>query len=899
MKHIVCGFGGFKLSCLTLSLAQSGKIFLLGSLKISVTVLNADIKLNFTDVVRQYTPKSKKQQGSLNMLGKYRFIVTPKLPLSVPRNPTLHGRMARRWSSTPGLASSQLQGNKDNNESKGDNQDEIKEEHLNQTEENQRHQKIEPEFMSFPWETSEKESQSQNSTNQDLPWASGEDPDVELTPETEITDPSKNELILAPLRKKSSPIERLTPRKSLSSRTDRSSEVNFQIERDYKNLMQFKYSVSSDDFINIIEELRPTTPVVTVKQLTELSSNLDKSFRGKQIRQYIEQSCPEIALKKSMSKKKLINKIISEHWKLKVTLDPTGDLVSETRIDLSNKRDLFLLLSNRGFLPQHWSLIGAQLSLGTTRKELVVRGSKNIVNFVQASWNDLLNNISTDTVDLGAVAAFYKSLGKKLDINTLQHECGVYFDQVSIDKNSYVLSAIKNASISNAKIEILKATEYRKGHHNSVVTDLLEMVKAEYPDLLIRREVSDESLPWYIKQENYFRYSMTKKRLRESLLSDESMIVESLSNEVQELKVEVEEAREKFEYNYVQTEDESNAKKHLKSRKSDNKLFHIEDGPVAVSDSDKLSAALDVSHIKKELTEDEFEGKNDSSKLMLDNVVSVKFGKLLLEKQAEEETKRNNSYFSENLPEVIRQVGKLELMDKESRLFGATGGIMNRFNRQIYVKLIPNGFWGGKFENFVQYPSIEILFDLKDGKLETNGFSAFMSEYEKNVEVSLPHLDVDMKFQSSYNSMLVYNRDQWILNGRPEELFRGLEDDKSDNDITLNKKQINMYISQIGKRQFDVRRTEGLLGMLRQFRHKPYTFYFPSTETSALEMVKYSAVRVELVRGIELEYEGLPVSLELHDDGEHERVEVSMLKEGVDMDAFVQHSAALARFLSV
>ena len=845
--------------------------------------------------------RSEEETGATNMLGRYNSILKPRLPLSMPRYPTLQSPIYRRWNSSSGSASSIVQEPK-NNSDKEPKENEKNEQHGTGTEYNhsaekiERHRNVKPEFLSFPWENAEKEN---HSVDEDLPWASNTETETEPVLETDNADPSKSELILAPLRKKSSPIERLTPRKSVFHRADRSSEVNFQIERDYKNLMQFKYNVSSDDFINIIEELKPSTPVVTVKQLTELSLNLDKSFRVKQIRQYIENSCPEIVLKKSMSKKKLINKIISEHWKLKVTLDPTGDLVCETRIDLSNKRDLFLLLSNRGFLPQHWSLIGAQLSLGTTRKELVVRGSKNIVNFVQASWNDLLNNISTDTVDLGPMMNFYKSLGKKLDLNTLQHECGVHFDKVNLDKKSYVLSAIKNASISNAKIEILKATEYRRGCNNSIITELIEEAEKQDKDLLMKMAVSDESLPWYIKPENYFRYSITKKRLRESLLSDDSMIVESLSDEVQDLKVEVEEAREKFEYNYVQTEDEWNKKKLEKSKKYDNKFFHIDEGS---QKSTEVLSKLDVAKIEKELTDCDFEGRDDPTKLMLGNVVSVKFGKLLFEKEKGQEKvqeTQQNTYFSENLSEVVRNVGRLKLMDKDARLFGATGGIMNRFNRQIYVKLIPNGFWGGKFEHFVDYPSIEILFDLKDGKLSVNGFSAFMCECERNVEVAVPHLDVDMKFQSSYNSMLVYNRDQWILNGRPEVAFRGLEGAESDNEITLNKKQINMFISQIGKRQFDLRRPGGLLGMLHQFRHKPYAFHFPQGTAAGVhtQLVKYSAVKVELVRSIELEYEGLPVSFELHDDGEHERVEVSMLQEGVDAGRFVQQSAALARLL--
>ncbi|KAG0683393.1 hypothetical protein C6P40_004070 [Pichia californica] len=808
------------------------------------------------------------------MLGRCKCVINVRPYSFIINNGPAQKGLIRRWNSTLDTKPLDLNENKD-----------LK------IEDKKENDNKEFEKTDLPLENLSKDNDKNIDFDEDLPWSYNESPETIVEnnniPSISNVDPSKSELILAPLKKKHSPIERLTLKKKIISQAN---DKNLKIERDYKNLMQFKHTVSNDDFLNIIEELKPTNSVITIKQLSELSLNLDKAFRLKQIREYIETSCPEIVMKKTMSKKKLINLIISEHWRLKVTLDPTDDLLEETRLDLSNKRDLFLLLSNRGFLPQHWSLIGAQLSLGKSRKELVVRGSKNIVNFVQASWNDLLNNISTDTLDLREVTQFYDRLGKKLDLNTLQKECGVYFDKVNVENDSYVLSAIKNISISNAKIEILKATEYRSGcDNNLVLKELIDDAIKEDKDMVIKMEISDDCLPWYIKPENYFRYSIVKKRLRESLLSDESMIFESLNKEVQELKIEVEEAKEKFEFNYLESEKGGNNDKAI-----DNKFFHIKENQDIIKPSTILDK-INIENFEKEINKCEFTNKNDESKLMLDNVISVKFGKLLFEKGKN----LQNTYFSENLSEVIRNVGKLEVMDKNARLFGTTGGIMNRFIKQIYVKLIPNGFWGGNFNHFVKYPSIEILFELKDGKLRVNQFSSFLSEFEKNIEVGLPENEIDLKFQNSYNSMFIYNKDQWLLNGYKEENFRGDNLGEEDNDIVRNKQLINMFIAQISKGSFDIKRRDGLVGMLQQFKYKPYSFHFPKqTKNGKMEVVKYSPIKVEFVQTMELDYKGLPVCFELRDDGEHEKVEVSMLKEGVEMDEFVQHSTDLARFLS-
>ena len=731
----------------------------------------------------------------------------------------------------------------------------------------------------LPWET--------NTTRKEKTFSKER---IEKNP-GDVVDPAKSELILAPLKKKSSPLQKLTPNKRSYDVKKKSSKdahnMNLSVERDYKNLLQFKYVVSDDDFLNIIDELRPSSDIVSIKQLTELTQNLNKSFTQKQLRIYQQERCPEISVKVSSTKKKMISQLIADYWGLKITLDSTVDLQSSTRIDLSKKRDLFLLLSNRGFLPQHWSMIGAQLSLGKSRKELVVKGSKNIVDFVQASWNDILNNISKSTVELGDLMQFYDRLHKKLDLDTLQHQTGVHFDKVSIgggDEESYVLSALKRSAINEVKIEMLKATEYRHGCNKSIINELVERAREEEKtrggNELYKMEICDGSLPWYIDPAKYFRYSIAKTRVRESLLTDDNVLVSKLSNEVQDLKIEVEEARERFEYNYVQTQDDHESKKIFRS---DKKFFHL-DKPTA-NHGENRDIEIDHEAIEKELQSDEF--KPNPKRLTLDSFVNVKVGKLLIDR-----TNEKNTHFDDNVPEVLRKLGSLQLMDKESHLFGSSGGILNKFTKQLYMRLIPNGFKNETFDRFLNYPSVEVLLDLKDDKLEVNKFSAFVCESEQNVEVGLPQTNYDLKFQRSHNSMLVYNKDQWILNGRKESEFQGEEKGDEENDVVKNKKQLNMFISQIGKLNLQLRTSEGLRAMIRQFKHKPYTLYFD------LRGVKYSAVQVEHVRSIELEYEGLPVSFSLRNDGQHERAEVSMLRENTTNEDFARTSVKLAQLLS-
>ncbi|TID14793.1 hypothetical protein CANINC_004464 [Pichia inconspicua] len=730
-------------------------------------------------------------------------------------------------------------------------------------------------YSNLPWEAENNESVADT----ELPW--DQDPLEPVQPTVEPIDPSKNELILGPVRKKTSIIEKLKKTKKTSHNDKLGNEtLAFKVERDYKNLMQYRQNISPESFCNIIDELKPKDPVITIKQLTELAHTLDKSFRMKQLKAYIDEACSEITVKKSDNKKKLISRIISEHWKLKVTLDPTKDLVVETKIDLSEKRDLFFLLSNRGFLPQHWSLIGAQLSLGKSRKELVVRGSKNIVNFVQASWNDLLNNLSTDTIDMKSIKKFCEEQNKTLNLELLQQESGVYFDKLELtfmdenetgDSDTYVLSSIKNSMINKAKTELLNATQFRVGCSKIV---LFELVK-ECKKILIEEEVSDDSLPWFIEQEKYFRYASEKRRQCESLLSDDSMIARALSDEVEKLRVEVEEAKEKFEFNYVETDEDR--EKFEEMKKKDAEFFKLNNDNILKPDVDEIVKQIDIARLEKELSD--IKVNRDISKLMLNDVISVKFGKILVEKNNLE-----NTYFNPNINEVIRNIGKLELMDKEAKFFGPTGGILNRFSKQAHVQLIPNGFWKNNLDNFLKFPSIDILIDMKDNRLEVNRFTSFVCEAERDVEIAIPELEYDLKFQNSVNSMFIYNKDQWILNGRTAEEFGDNHDD-----MVLNKQQLNMFISQIGKKRLDLKRPEGTKGLIKQLKAKPYSLQFGN------EVVKYVALRVEIVRNLELDYKGRPVILELRDDGSHEKVEVQMLHERGAIAEFVKDAVSFAQ----
>ncbi|GME91681.1 unnamed protein product [Ambrosiozyma monospora] len=130
-------------------------------------------------------------------------------------------------------------------------------------------------------------------------------------------------------------------------------------------------------------------------------------------------------------------------------------------------------------------------------------------------------------------------------------------------------------------------------------------------------------------------------------------------------------------------------------------------------------------------------------------ITNVTYGRVLFQDKSTSGT----PFFHDNVPEVTKKLADLTLLDKHAKLFGTAGGIRNYFQTSLEVKLIPDGF--SKFENFENLPNIEIWFNVNNSVVDLKSCTIYVNEGEKNVFVPVPECKFDMKFQSSYNSVLI------------------------------------------------------------------------------------------------------------------------------------------------
>ncbi|VEU22469.1 DEKNAAC103389 [Brettanomyces naardenensis] len=685
-------------------------------------------------------------------------------------------------------------------------------------------------------------------------------------------------MILAPFKRKYSPLERVQfgrHEKKASSATVSSSSSNkpenffnaVDFERDVKSLMVFKQDISSKQLYEKIDEFRPKESAISVRRYNQLVGDMKTAFKVSQLRHYVKEK--QVPMNQSVKKTQLIKGIIKDYWKINVSEKVIDEIAlnTEAHIALQNRRELFLLLSHRGYITSSWSRLGAKLSLSPENSELIVSGSPNIVSFVQVSWNELLNNVQSITLKLRKLRNFYETeLHRQLPIDTLQELSNVYFDKVSENDQLYVLSSFKQANLAFAKEALLAATEY-----SGTVTRCLDKTFIERDGKkVVYKEYKDPSLSWYAVNDGpIYRLKLPKQRQRQSLLVD-PVRASSLFEEVRKLKQEVDESEEKFQYNFVENKSELEG--------NDVGIEEIEGEEVSdnLQTEPSMPTGLNFSAISSALLHPTVERKPD----WMPNVINATLGRVLFQGKSSD----SNVFFHSNFPEVNKKLAQLELLDKDTHLFGSAGGIKNQFSNALQIKLVPDAF--KKFTNFKDLPNIEIWFDVRRNKVDLNSCNVFVNEFESNYQVPLPEFGTDVKFQSSYNSMIINS--------------------EVDDNLSINKKQkpFSKFLSRIPEELLDLSEPGSVERLVTTIQSHTMAIKMDDRyrkdsigNTKKINKnVPYLITSVSRRRSIELEFHGMPVIYEVVSNADGERYEVSILSDIDEVDSEEVKEKQLKRF---
>ncbi|OWB77726.1 hypothetical protein B5S32_g1901 [[Candida] boidinii] len=700
----------------------------------------------------------------------------------------------------------------------------------------------------------------------------------------------------------------------------------FDFQRDVNDLMVFKKNVDDDTSLYTrIDIMKPSDKIISIKRYDQLYHDLDTSFKLSQLKNYAKYKNIS-SIKKSTKKRKVLTILIEDYWGIKKSSElvtPEEELIVEDTIQLRNSREMFLLLSNRGYLMHLWSRLGANLYLLPNDGELIVRGIKSIVSFVQTSWNKLLNGTKSSRLDLTELSEFYQNeLHKDIPISILQSNSNVFFDKMTETDKLYLVSSFNIENIFLCKGAILVATDYSPASTQRIQYEFINNSSNDNKSnnnnnndhKVIEKQIFDNSLPWYVSSQPVYRYKQTKERVSQiplisTNLTQETEIdeeVKKLYNEVQYLDKEFKVSDGKFQFNFIENNtnnsleedddhnikifnnkefeldpqiDIDNATENLQELSEDIGKINKKDN---VENFTKLINYQDMFNKLNEFNNDKLININCKDKWLPQNV-TVNFGKVLFEKSEKDEkeikeNKINNdnriSYFHSNLPEINNKISELPLLNKEAHLFGSSGGIINQCLYYLQIRLTPDAY--SKFNNFLNYPNIEIWIEMdKKGnhlRIIENGSSVYVLERETSLIYPIPSMEYDMKFQSSYNSLLnhdlIENENENVnVNDKDKDKIKKNEKTK----ISVNNQ---LALNNLIKKCESLRINFNEFGSLQKFLHSIKTKVNVNIKD---ENIPYLLTNVNIRRSIDIDFDGEDIIYEVvTDHNNNKRYEVTL-----------------------
>ncbi|SCW04166.1 LAFE_0H07536g1_1 [Lachancea fermentati] len=303
-----------------------------------------------------------------------------------------------------------------------------------------------------------------------------------------------------------------------------SNEILQEIESQRRKLLVFKSSVPKEQAVNSIHDLKPSdnSRIMSSKRYEQLKGLLDMAYTLSQLKEYVRQHY-DVTINRSLSKKKLISKILIELWKCEVdeTISETDDLIVERIIDVE-KRDIYLLLlTNNGKILQNFARIGATLAVALNENKIIVRATGPLVKYVEVSLRKILDNVQREQLPVDDIIRNHTPVGSvpimppEDLISLIQKESAVYFEKLlDDDPNGYFITAFGGKRIRKAKNLLLWALDYNPQSTNSIqfLGDQQMSLYKNYPFTDI------SCLDWTERDKEWFR--LQKPAVKESIVKD-------------------------------------------------------------------------------------------------------------------------------------------------------------------------------------------------------------------------------------------------------------------------------------------------------------------------------------------------------------------------------------------
>lgn len=589
----------------------------------------------------------------------------------------------------------------------------------------------------------------------------------------------------------------------------------FDIDAQKDKLLVFKPKMTTDqDLINSINGLKPLEVKVSPKKYSQIRSDLNKSYTNEQLKFYLRKAYDSKGVSK-LKKHHSILHLLNNEWNLVQSEDVNkeDDLIMDKTLQLESPEQLFLLLSSNGLIIFHWTRTGAKIAVSPDELQIITRGPRPTLNYIEVSLSKLLAQVHRTTIDFSPILALFSQIGRTLPIDLLSKLSNVYFKKEEQD-GVYTLSSLTPSDVNTVKSLTLEAMGYSprtkdlyllngtpdtakkfpiKGDH-SLAWMCSDMTRLQVPKRLSPPKVSEQKEEIFQEIDDlYEKIKSLGKELHASNVISKVQNDFLLNTKVNPNEVLVEQDFPNLE-GQLPNEIITGEKQDLTYSEMRDRYYQPEIVDEQLEDEEPipLRPAQDTPELRRTgKTVFDFDVSRAYQHLSnfippKDTVSPENWGAPIFTATLGHSlnSSPHEHFFNPSLSFINKTINRLGFYGLDTKSADQFESLkrLDSYDYFLQVKLVPDLFTS--MEDFEKYPPVELLFDIKKiankprtNFIDTHTLRVVTTNVENNVIVPLPDAVADVKFSSTITSNLIneYNNDlrQW-LNGQ-DELYTFLQ----------------------------------------------------------------------------------------------------------------------------
>lgn len=248
-----------------------------------------------------------------------------------------------------------------------------------------------------------------------------------------------------------------------------------------------------------IMQLKPLSQEISQASYDTIKTSFQDSFSKNQLLNFVVSSDPSKRIQ-SKSKNKIIDILLKDLWKIKISTNntPTLDDVLHTEVVNLSDIDLFLLLLHNGLITTHLSKTVYKLTFDSKLDNLILTGSASQIENAKLNLNKCLEGVHREVVDLSMFNKLFLEKFNQPLMDKIGMFTEVYFNK--LDDDLYELVALSKAQVKRTKRLLLWYLNYNSHVQNQLVLPSAEVLKSS----LMLPFKDDDALPWNDRAKELF-----------------------------------------------------------------------------------------------------------------------------------------------------------------------------------------------------------------------------------------------------------------------------------------------------------------------------------------------------------------------------------------------------------